>query len=265
VRGNRFLNDRLGDYMAGSRANANGEAINVDFPDPVTKGVNYTWGAMDRYGDDGLLIEDNYFKWQNRAVGTHVISAVRRVIPARSQADWTLKYHDDVVLRNNVIDAPRFDALKMLNWRDPVLEGNTIKNQVTRTRTTSTGKTQPMSAIFSQGAVNPTFVRNAFVNVPEPLKVLAYDSPHYSFTNRAGRTEKVSSINTYPPQEQLQSMLCSNSVVRPADASGDVWRTLQVYANTYRSGSAGSALLSTTTFPSQDDQGGSTTYPATCG
>jgi hypothetical protein len=261
VRGNRFLNDRLGDYKAGTKANPNGEAINVDFPDPVTKGVNYTWGAMDRYGDDGLLIEDNHFRWQNRAVGTHVISAVRKVSTPRSQADWALRYHDDVVLRGNVIEQSRFDAVKMLNWRDPVLEGNVIDSVATRTNV-SNGK--PATLVISQGAENPTIVRNTFVDAPEPMLVRAYDSPHYSFTNRGGRTEKVSSINAYPAQGELQGMLCTNSVVRPSDASGDIWRTLKVYANTYRSGSAGSALLSTTQFPWKDDAQGSLSYPDGC-
>jgi hypothetical protein len=254
VRGNRFTNDTYGMGKATTDTNPNAEAINVDFPDPVTKGVNYTWGAMDRYGVDGLLVEDNEFRWQARAVGTHVISAVRRVATPRAQSDWTLRYHRDVVLRGNRIIESRFDAVKMLNWRDPVLEGNLIDTIRTRTNV-SNGK--PATAIISQGAENPTIVGNRFVDVPEPMLVRAYDSPHYSFTNRAGRTEKLSSINAYPAEGELQTMLCKgNSVVRPSDATGEIWRTLAVYANTYRSGSPGSQLLSTTTFPSRQSVDG---------
>ncbi|WP_156368037.1 hypothetical protein [Aeromicrobium sp. Leaf291] len=278
VKGNDFVNDVRGDGKAGTKANPNAEAINVDTPDSRTKGVNYTWGAMDRYGNNRLTIEDNDFLYQNRAVGTHVMSAVARVTTPRKQEDWSLRYHTAVVLKNNRIVDSRFDAVKMLNWRSPVLEGNLIDGITTRRNASNN---LPATAVISQGAENPTIRNNRFVDVPEPMLVRTYDSPHYSFTNARGVTEKLRSINTYPTQGTLQAHWCSNQAQGPADRvalfsagkdaataerilAKEPWRRLTVYKNTYRSGSSVGQIVSEVLMPWRSSASASIDTPSEC-
>lgn len=90
------------------------ESINLDTPDPVTKGFQWKWSAQDRTPNHDITIRNNDFTNVNLAIGTHQYSQDRR--------------HTAVSILNNVIDGTKDHAISMMNWNQPVIQYNTIRN-----------------------------------------------------------------------------------------------------------------------------------------
>ncbi|MDI3235526.1 hypothetical protein QK289_10945 [Exiguobacterium antarcticum] len=90
------------------------ESINLDTPDPVTKGFQWKWSAQDRTPNHDITIRNNDFTNINVAIGTHQYSQDRP--------------HTAVRILNNVIDGTKDHAISMMNWNQPVIQYNTIRN-----------------------------------------------------------------------------------------------------------------------------------------
>ena len=90
------------------------ESINLDTPDPVTKGFQWKWSAQDRTPNHDITIRKNDFTNINVAIGTHQYSQDRP--------------HTAVRILNNVIDGTKDHAISMMNWNQPVIQYNTIRN-----------------------------------------------------------------------------------------------------------------------------------------
>lgn len=138
----------------GSRASvkSNKEAINIDTPDKTTAGWSQNWSKYDKTPNKQVTIENNIFKTLDRAIGTHKYSSG--------------KYHEQVVIRNNVINQTRLDAIRVMNWKNSIIENNTIKNVARR----SAG----IRGILASGAINPIFQNNTFENVGRTIQFIAW-------------------------------------------------------------------------------------------
>jgi hypothetical protein len=112
------------------------EAINLDTPDPRTGGFSSPWSKQDATPNEGVTISGNRFERLQRAFGTHNFSAGR--------------YHRDVVVRGNVLTTMYDDGIHIMNWANPVFEGNQIAG--------SPGG----AGIRACGTINPTITGNTF-------------------------------------------------------------------------------------------------------
>ncbi|MGY0691358.1 S-layer homology domain-containing protein [Virgibacillus sp. FSP13] len=127
----------------------NAEAINIDTPDALTKGFNSIWSNMDKTPNDNMKIVNNTFYNLDRAIGTHQYSGG--------------KYHNKIVIRNNKIEKTRSDAIRVMNWSNSVIEGNTFKD-------VAPGPNNDNRGILASGAINPTFQNNIFVSIPRAMQ-----------------------------------------------------------------------------------------------
>ncbi|HYN55623.1 MAG TPA: fibronectin type III domain-containing protein [Motilibacterales bacterium] len=129
ITGNEFLG-----AAAGSRDTA--EAINLDTPDPKTRGFGSIWSNQDGTPNVRVTISSNRFVGMKRALGTHNFTAG--------------EYHTDIVVTGNTIVGNDDDAIHIMNWANPVFTGNTIS-------------TAPGSVgIRACGTTNPTITGNTF-------------------------------------------------------------------------------------------------------
>ncbi|AZU64002.1 right-handed parallel beta-helix repeat-containing protein [Neobacillus mesonae] len=145
ISNNKFLNSI-------SSVNQNKEAINLDTPDKLTKGWDHPWSKYDKTPNRNVIILNNTFINLDRAVGTHKYSEG--------------KYHDKIVIRGNHIEKMRQDAIRVMNWSNPVIENNTIKNVA--------GGTGTYRGIFASGVINPTFKNNMLENVARPIGIMPW-------------------------------------------------------------------------------------------
>jgi hypothetical protein len=129
ISGNEFL-----DAARGSRDTA--EAINLDTPDPRTRGFGSIWSKQDGTANERVTITRNRFDGVPRALGTHNFTA--------------REYHSDIVVTGNTITGTADDAIHIMNWADPVFSGNTISS--------SPGSV----GIRACGTSNPTISGNTF-------------------------------------------------------------------------------------------------------
>lgn len=142
---NEFINSK-------PSANQNKEAINLDTPDKLTKGWDHPWSNYDKTPNRNIKIINNLFKNLDRAIGTHKYSEG--------------KYHENVVIQKNMIDTMRQDPIRVMNWKNAVIENNTIKNVVNGSGT--------FRGIFASGVINPTFRNNYFENVARPIGIMPW-------------------------------------------------------------------------------------------
>lgn len=145
IENNRFLHHR---------ASATGikEAINLDTPDKNTDGFHAVWTNYDCTANKDILIQNNQFDDLERAIGTHKYSEG--------------KYHTNVKILNNKIANIDSDAIRILNWTDPVIQGNEIKNVA--------GGTDDKRAILASGVSNPTITDNTFINVARAIQIMPW-------------------------------------------------------------------------------------------
>jgi len=130
----------------------NKEAINIDTPDRATEGWSQEWSKFDKTPNRNIVIEGNKFYNLDRAVGTHKYSEG--------------KYHDKIVLRNNIIEKTRQDSIRVMNWSNAVIQNNTIRNVA--------GGSGVYRAILASGALNPTFQYNSIDTASRPMQFMPW-------------------------------------------------------------------------------------------
>ncbi|HEX6887868.1 MAG TPA: fibronectin type III domain-containing protein [Candidatus Nanopelagicales bacterium] len=123
ISGNEFL-----DATRSTRETA--EAINLDTPDPKTRGFGSVWSKQDRTPNERVTITGNRFDGLQRAVGTHNFSAGR--------------YHRDIVVTENLVTDNADDAFQIMNWANPVFTGNAIETSSDSVGIRACGTLDPM-------------------------------------------------------------------------------------------------------------------------
>lgn len=133
------------------------ECINVDGTDENTKGFNCRWSAHDKTMCQKIYIRKNTFKNVGTAVGGHTYSA----------SGGKQLYHENVQILNNTVENTYNSAVRVMNWRNCIIKGNTFKNIQTLTdgRKHENGKAILYPAVMLKGAVNPTVTLNTFQSV----------------------------------------------------------------------------------------------------
>ena len=129
ISGNEFL-----DAAKGTRDTA--EAINLDTPDRRTHGFGSVWSKQDGTPNERVTISTNRFAGMQRALGTHNFTRG--------------EYHTDITVTGNTITSNADDAIHIMNWANPVIEGNTISAS-----SRSVG-------IRACGTLDPTITGNTF-------------------------------------------------------------------------------------------------------
>lgn len=136
------------------------EAINIDTPDKTTNGFNNAWSKMDKTPNENLTIEDCSFSLLGRAVGTHKYSV----------KDGEQVYHTGVVIRNNKISDMYWDSpIRILNWKDSIVENNTVD-------TILHAEVDNSRAMLVSGAVNVSIRNNTIINTDRPIQYMAWEN-----------------------------------------------------------------------------------------
>lgn len=134
------------------------EAINMDTPDKTTQGFNNDWSKYDKTPNNNVLIEGCKFTNLGRAIGTHKYSA-----KGNSQV-----YHTNLTIRGNYISDMKWDSpFRIMNWKDSVVENNTIQN------VKQPGKDNIRGMLVS-GAVNVSIKNNTLINTGRPIQFIAW-------------------------------------------------------------------------------------------
>ena len=88
------------------------EAVNLDTPDALTDGFGSIWSNLDATPNVDVLVEGNVFANMVRGLGTHNFSGGR--------------YHTRIAVVGNTFTGMRNDAIRVMNWRDSAIIGNTF-------------------------------------------------------------------------------------------------------------------------------------------
>ncbi len=128
------------------------EAINLDTPDRSTGGIHVAWTSYDQTPNLEVIIRNNRFSNLERAIGTHKYSEG--------------KYHENVQILNNTIENTKSDAIRIINWRTPIITGNTITNVKEGSGT--------KRAILASGLIHPVIRDNTFKNVARPIQLMPW-------------------------------------------------------------------------------------------
>jgi hypothetical protein len=156
------------------------EAINIDTPDIKTGGFHATWTSYDCTPDLDVIIQRNSFRNLERAVGTHKYSEGR--------------YHENIKVLNNTIENTTSDAIRIINWKNPVITGNSITN-VNMGQGTK-------RAILASGILHPMITGNYFTEVPRPIQLMPWKNngtgSEYAITYNEVSTEEINQmLNNY--------------------------------------------------------------------
>lgn len=128
------------------------EAINLDTPDKLTGGFVHDWSSYDCTPNKEVLITKNVFRNMERAIGTHKYSKN--------------KYHKNISIIGNEINSCDSDAIRVLNWENPIIKDNKISN-------IAKGKGS-YRAVFMSGVKNPTVTRNTFRRVSRAIQIMPW-------------------------------------------------------------------------------------------
>lgn len=131
------------------------EAINLDTPDVNTQGFNVIWSNHDCTPNKDIIIKNNNFEDLERAIGTHKYTEG--------------KYHQEIQLLNNKIFKTSTDAIRIMNWSNPVVKGNVIEM-------VANGGSNAR-AILASGIINPTITENTFIDVARPIQLIPWKNP----------------------------------------------------------------------------------------
>ena len=169
---NQFINSIASDKL-------NKEAINIDTPDREIEGWHNDWSNYDKTPNKNITIENNKFYNLDRAIGTHKYSQDQ--------------YHENVIIKNNTIDNTRSDAIRIMNWKNPIIENNVIKNIDGTTKSSYRG-------ILASGVINPLIQNNTFDNIPRTMQFMPWKNSgpgeKYEITyNQLSEENKKSLIN----------------------------------------------------------------------
>jgi len=134
------------------------ESINLDTPDPITKGFNWKWSNQDGTPNEDITIRNNLFRNINVAIGTHQYTEN--------------KLHTNVRIEKNTIDGTKDYAISMMNWKNPTVRYNTIRN-VHR----ADGKAM---TILGRGVVGGTIRYNRLEDADRAIQMQPFQSNGYS-------------------------------------------------------------------------------------
>lgn len=136
------------------------EAINLDTPDLATKGFSSAWSNFDRTATDGVTIQNSKFVNLDRGIGTHKYSGSGVI----DGITYENSPHLNVKIINNEFKQMRNDAIRVMNWVDPIIENNKFDS------IGGSGK----RGILSSGAIHPIFRNNHFENTSRPIQFMAW-------------------------------------------------------------------------------------------
>lgn len=191
---NQFLNSK-------SSKSGIKEGINLDTPDNVTKGFNVVWTSFDKTPNQNVLIEDNVFKNLERAIGTHKYSEG--------------KYHEDIKIIKNTITETSSDAIRILNWKNPIIKENTIE-QV---------KGENDRAILASGVINPVITKNIFQSMPRAIQIMPWKNndsgSEYSITYNTLSDENIEAMRDNQLINVGETFIRINTVYNVFDKSTD--------------------------------------------
>lgn len=162
------------------------EAINIDTPDKATQGFNNAWSKHDKTPNENVLIENCTFSNLGRAIGTHKYSVKGN----------TQMYHTGIIIRGNHIQNMKWDSpIRVMNWKDSVLENNTIEN------IRQSGKDDTRGILVS-GAVNVSIKNNIISGAGRPIQYIAWKNSGpgskylitYNFLNESNREDLKTNI-----------------------------------------------------------------------
>jgi hypothetical protein len=149
IRGNEFL-------TATPNTRMSAEAINLDTPDRLTDGFGSIWSNLDATPNVNILIEGNVFATMARGLGTHNFSGGR--------------YHTGIIVRGNQFLNMRNDAIRVMNWRDSAIVGNTFDTVWCPTRGNN------CRGILASGAENLTVRDNVFANMARAMQFMPWQN-----------------------------------------------------------------------------------------
>lgn len=132
--------------------NNNKEAINLDTPDKNTNGFHADWSSYDKTPNKNVTIVNCTFKDLERSIGTHKYSQN--------------KLHTNVKIINNKMINNDQDAIRVMNWEEPIIKGNTITNVG--------DKKAGLRAILISGVINPQISGNVFEEVSRPIQIIPW-------------------------------------------------------------------------------------------
>jgi hypothetical protein len=147
IRNNEFLG-------ATGSTRMSAEAVNLDTPDALTYGFGSVWSNLDATPNVDILVEGNVFANLVRGLGTHNFSGGR--------------YHTRIAVVGNTFTGMRNDAVRVMNWRDSALIGNTFDGVWCPT------KGNDCRGILASGAENLTVKSNVFANMARAMQFMPW-------------------------------------------------------------------------------------------
>lgn len=132
--------------------NNNKEAINLDTPDRNTNGFHADWSSYDKTANENVTISNCSFMNLERSIGTHKYSQN--------------KLHTNIKILNNTITNCDQDAIRVMNWKEPIIKENTITNVG--------NKKAGLRAILMSGVINPQISGNVFKKVSRPMQIIPW-------------------------------------------------------------------------------------------
>jgi hypothetical protein len=191
--GSTISNNRFIDTQPSYRGRD--EAINLDVPNRLTRGLTADWSAYDSTPNRNITISENEFQDVDRAIGSHQF--VRNV------------YHEGIRVVNNVIRRSRSDAIRMWNWRNARIVGNTFDT------VTGTTDERPLRAILGTGVIDPIIEGNVFMRTGRAMQFF----PDMNATNAI--EENGVSYNSFS-QDSLASLSRNMGIeLNPRDVDQD--------------------------------------------
>jgi hypothetical protein len=147
IRNNEFLG-------ATGNTRMSAEAVNLDTPDGLTDGFGSKWSNLDRTANRNVLVEGNVFANMVRGVGTHNFSGGQ--------------YHTGIAVVGNTFTGMRNDAIRVMNWRDSAIIGNTFDG------VWCPGHGNDCRGILASGAENLSVKGNVFANMARAMQFMPW-------------------------------------------------------------------------------------------
>jgi hypothetical protein len=147
IRNNEFLG-------ATGNTRMSAEAINLDTPDALTEGFGSKWSNLDATPNIDILVEGNVFANMVRGLGTHNFSGGR--------------FHTRIAVVGNTFTSMRNDAIRVMNWRDSAIIGNTFDGVWCPSRGNN------CRGILASGAQDLTVRGNVFANMARAMQFMPW-------------------------------------------------------------------------------------------
>jgi hypothetical protein len=147
IRNNEFIG-------ATGNTRMSAEAINLDTPDALTEGFGSKWSNLDATPNVDVLVEGNLFANLVRGLGTHNFSGGR--------------FHTRIAVVGNTFTGMRNDAIRVMNWRESGIIGNTFDGVWCPRRGND------CRGILASGAQDLTVRDNVFANMARAVQFMPW-------------------------------------------------------------------------------------------